>query len=115
MKINNVTFLFKQLLEIDAEMIYNCSTVCECYFLPKRNVTSINCSKRKLTILPENLEITNNISSHIELILKDNIIEMQPDLRSLNIMSLDISNNNISTLNVTLFPKTLKVGTKIIL
>lgn len=95
-----------------AEMIYNCSTVCDCYFLPKINVITINCSKRKLTKSPENFEIIKNTSSTIDFILKHNFIEVQPNLRSQNISTLDISNNYITTLDVNLFPKDLKVSNK---
>jgi len=90
-------------------MQYNCSTDCECYFLPKQNVSKIDCSKSNLidphTIIPD-LKTT---SSSIDLILRDNLIETLPNLTSFHITSLDISNNSITSLNANLLPKSLKV------
>lgn len=91
------------------DIINNCSTDCDCYYLPKHNVITINCSKRKLTECPEYFTGFNFNSSSIELILKDNIFEFQPNLTNFNITSLDISNNNITTMNANLLPKSLKV------
>jgi len=92
-----------------ADKEYNCSTVCECYFLPKHNVSKIDCSKSNLidpsTIIPD-LKTT---SSSIDLILRDNLIENLPNLTSFHITLLDISNNSITTLDANLLPKTLKV------
>lgn len=91
------------------DIINNCSEDCDCYYSPKHNVTTINCSKRGLTECPKNFTGFDYTSSSIELILKDNFFEFQPNLTSLNITSLDISNNNITTVNANLLPKTLKV------
>lgn len=92
-----------------ADRKYNCSTDCECYFFPKHNVSKIDCSKRNLidpsTIIPD-LKIT---SSSIDLILKDNLIKVLPNLTSFRIASLDISYNSITTLDAGLLPKSLKV------
>ncbi|XP_050059331.1 uncharacterized protein LOC114123800 isoform X3 [Aphis gossypii] len=92
-----------------ADRKYNCSTDCECYFFPKHNLSKIDCSKRNLidpsTIIPD-LKIT---SSSIDLILKDNSIEILPNLTSFRIASLDVSNNSITTLDAGLLPKSLKV------
>jgi len=97
-----------------ADRKYNCSTDCECYFFPKHNVSKIDCSKRNLidpsTIIPD-LKIT---SSSIDLILKDNSIEILPNLTSFRIASLDVSNNSITTLDADLLPKSLKVRKVII-
>lgn len=97
-----------------ADRKYNCSTDCECYFFPKHNVSKIDCSKRNLidpsTIIPD-LKIT---SSSIDLILKDNSIEVLPNLTSFRITSLDVSNNSITTLDAGLLPKSLKVRKVII-
>ncbi|XP_060876389.1 uncharacterized protein LOC132949489 isoform X2 [Metopolophium dirhodum] len=92
-----------------ADIQYNCSTDCECYFLPKHNVSKIDCSKSNLidpsTIIPD-LKTT---SSSIDLILRDNLIEILPNLTSFYITLLDISNNSITTLDANLLPKSLKV------
>jgi len=92
-----------------ADRKYNCSTDCECYFFPKYNVSKIDCSKRNLidsSIIIPDLKIT---SSSIDLILKDNAIEVLPNLTNFHIASLDVSNNSITTLDAGLLPKSLKV------
>jgi len=98
-----------------ADIQYNCSTDCECYFLPKHNVSKIDCSKSNLidpsTIIPD-LKTT---SSSIHLILRDNLIEILPNLTSFHITLLDISNNSITTLDANLLPKSLKVRIIIII
>jgi Leucine-rich repeat (LRR) protein len=92
-----------------ADRKYNCSTDCECYFFPKHNASKIDCSKRNLsdpsTIIPD-LKTT---SSSVDIILKDNSIEVLPNLTSFHITSLDVSNNNITTLDANRLPKSLKV------
>uniref|UniRef100_A0A2H8TH86 non-specific serine/threonine protein kinase n=1 Tax=Melanaphis sacchari TaxID=742174 RepID=A0A2H8TH86_9HEMI len=91
-----------------ADKKYNCSTDCECYFFPKSNVSKIDCSRINLTdpstIIPD-LKMT---SSSIDLILKDNAIEVLPNLTSFRITLLDVSNNSLTTLDADLLPKTLK-------
>lgn len=92
-----------------ADIKYSCSTDCECYFFPKHNESKIDCSKSNLidpsTIIPD-LKTT---SSSINLILKDNLIEILPNLTSFRIALLDISNNSITTLDANLLPTSLKV------
>lgn len=94
------------------DIIHDCSTDCECYFSPKYNTSTINCSKRNLNVLPKIFPVIENTSSSIDLILSDNLIEVQPNLTSLRITSLNISNNSITTLDANLMPKSLKVREK---
>lgn len=94
------------------DVIHNCSADCECYFTPKLNTSTINCSKSNLKIMPTFFLAIENTSSKIDLILSDNLIEVQPNLTSLRITSLDISNNSITTLDANLLPKSLKVRKK---
>jgi len=99
-----------------ADIQYNCSTNCECYFFPKHNVSKIDCSKSNLidpsTVIPDILKTT---SSSIDLILRGNLIEILPNLSRFHITLLDISNNSITTLDANLLPKSLKVRKIIII
>lgn len=92
-----------------AEIVHNCSLDCDCHFSPKHNLSTIDCSKRNLTKYPEIFPVFEN-SSSIYLILRDNSIEVQPNLTRLNLISLDISKNRLKSLDVTLFPESLKVS-----
>lgn len=92
-----------------ADIIYNCSTVCDCYFFPKINVSTINCSKNKLIESPNKFPVFENTTSSVNFILKNNFIKVLPSLMNLNITLLDISYNNITNLYVNPLPKSLKV------
>lgn len=93
-----------------ADMIDDCPEECNCYFLPKYNVSTINCSTKNLTKSSDVFHtFKNNTSSSIHLILKDNFLKFLPNITNLNITLLDISNNNVTTLDADLLPKSLKV------
>jgi len=92
-----------------ADMIDDCPEECNCYFLPKYNVSTVNCSAKNLTESPDVFHTFKNTSSPIRLILKDNFLTFLPNISSLNITLLDISNNNVTTLDANLLPKSLKV------
>lgn len=89
-----------------------CPEKCACYFLPKYNASTIDCSTRNLTESPDVPHSLKNTSSSIHLILKDNFLKFLPNLTSLDITLLDISNNSVTSLDVDLLPKTLKVRYK---
>lgn len=93
------------------DIIYNCSTVCDCYFFPKTNVSTIDCSKKQIIEFPNNFSIFKNTTSPINLILKNNFIKVLPSLMILNITLLDISYNNITNVYVNSLPRSLKVRT----
>lgn len=93
-----------------ADRIDNCSTICECYFLPTENATTIQCSKKNLTTAPTIFPVFENKSSlFVHLIMSDNWFEVQPNLTSYRITLLDISGNGLTTLYADLLPKSLKV------
>lgn len=95
-----------------SDVIYNCSNICDCYYKPKRNVSRIICSKLNINELHK---ISSILSSFpIELILKNNLIDVLPNLKNLYITALDISNNMITTLDTNLLPTGLKVICSII-
>jgi hypothetical protein len=95
---------------IIADRIENCSTICECYFLPTENATTIQCSNKNLTTAPTIFPVFENKSSlFVHLILSDNLFKVQPDLTSYRITLLDISGNGLTTLDANLLPKSLKV------
>ncbi|XP_025406121.1 uncharacterized protein LOC112680294 isoform X2 [Sipha flava] len=97
-------------LGIIADRIENCSTICECYFLPTENATTIQCSNKNLTTAPTIFPVFENKSSlFVHLILSDNLFKVQPDLTSYRITLLDISGNGLTTLDANLLPKSLKV------
>ncbi|XP_026823481.1 uncharacterized protein LOC113561334 isoform X2 [Rhopalosiphum maidis] len=92
-----------------ADKEYDCSEDCECYFFPKHNASKIDCSRRNLSDLSTIIPDLKTTSSSVDIILKDNSIEVLPNLTSFHITSLDVSNNSITTLDADLLPKSLKV------
>lgn len=97
---------------IIADRMYNCSTICECYFLPTENTTMIHCSNKNLTGVPTIIfpVFENNYTSlFADLIFRDNLFEVQPNLTSFRVTLLDLSGNGLTTLDADLLPKSLKV------
>ncbi|VVC27971.1 Hypothetical protein CINCED_3A001078 [Cinara cedri] len=105
---HSVTAAFK--IGTVTDIIYNCSEVCDCYFVQKHNTSIIDCSKKKLIEYSEIYSVFENTPSSINMILKDNNFKRLPNLTSFhNIISLDISNNSITKLDAKFLPKSLKV------
>lgn len=98
------------MLGLIADVLQNCFKTCNCHYLPKHNVSRINCSKRNLKDLNETTSVSEITPLSVELILKDNLIEIQPNLTNFdNIIFLDIGNNSITRMDANLLPKSLKV------
>lgn len=73
-------------------------------------MSRINCSKRNLKHFNETTSVPEITPLSVELILKDNSIEVQPNLTNFdNIIFLDIGNNSLTRMDANLFPKSLKV------
>jgi len=95
--------------------MYNCSTNCKCYYSPKRDVNTIDCSKKNMTDTSSFIITNFNTTSSISLTLNNNLLDVLPNLTSFNITKLDISYNNITTLDASLLPIELKVRKIIII
>lgn len=93
-----------------ADIIYNCSTDCECYLFTNHNLSKIDCSKRNLNDTSTIIPAFKTTSTLINLVLRDNVIEVLPNLTNIRIASLNICNNSITTLDANLLPKSLKVS-----
>jgi len=95
--------------------MYNCSTNCKCYYSPKKNVHTIDCSRKNIIDTSSFNINTFKRTSSILLNLSNDLLDVLPNLTSYSITHLDISYNNITTLDANLLPKGLKVRKFIII
>ncbi|XP_058803621.1 protein toll-like [Phymastichus coffea] len=100
--------------ELSCQLITNvtddaCNGTCACREYPAKKILAVDCSYRHLTQLPASLTNVHNWS--IELDMSYNMLKQLPSVTSspylVNVSSLDLSNNNISSVTIDLFSENL--------
>lgn len=82
---------------------------CLCTYQPYDNSAIMNCSNRKLISAPKTI-VSSRYINYTELNLSNNYITELPNYEHYNIGKLDVSHNNLTTINITQLPKKLMVS-----
>lgn len=82
---------------------------CVCTYRPRDNSAVMNCSNKNLKLAPL-MVISSKNTNYTDVILRNNLITELPNYKHFNIKNLDVSYNNLSTIDIMLLPKSLVVS-----